>query len=90
VVRYISASLEGRSPTLGEQANSASLETPSAEPSAGPQHRGNSASLEATLDRRNKQLICSPTQPTDALNANCSTAKRGSQTASSRHAAQRE
>jgi len=88
---HISASLEGRKLTLRKQAFSASFETPSIEPSAGPRLEGKTPPRSRLpLDRRNKQPICSPTQLIEALNANHSATRRGSQAVSGRHAAQRE
>ena len=87
-VHHVSASFEGRTLTLKKQANSASLETPSAEPSAGPR-LGGKLRLTRGHPRQTEQathLLIHLTA--NAFNANHPTAKCGSQTASGRHAAQ--
>ena len=78
--RHISASPEGRRPTLGEPTDSASFEAPSTEPPAGPRFEGK---LRLGRDYPSIDGDCNPpAQQTRAFNANHSTVGRGSQTAS--------
>ena len=76
----ISASPEGRRPTLGEPTDYASFEAPSIEPLAGPRFGGK---LRLGRDYPSIDGDCNPpAQQTRTFNANHSTVGRGSQTAS--------
>ena len=74
---HISASLESRDLPSESRQSPPRSRPPRPSPPRGLGSGGNSASLEATLDRQNKQPICSPTRLTEAFNANHSTAERG-------------